>query len=49
MLEMTKLIPELYRRFDFQLEEGDMETENIFFVTQKFKARVVPREKTTGI
>jgi hypothetical protein len=42
MLEMTKLIPQLYREFDFKMEgskdEWDLET--VWFVKQKFDCRV---------
>lgn len=42
MLEMTKLIPQLYRRFDFVLEEPDQEwkTDMVWFVKQSFNCYV---------
>jgi cytochrome P450 len=37
LLEMTKLIPQLVRNFDFELEKPDREWEtvNVWFVKQK--------------
>ncbi|KAJ5603228.1 hypothetical protein N7537_006184 [Penicillium hordei] len=43
LLEITKLIPELYRRFDFQLEGDEWRTDNVFFVKPSFTCRVVSR------
>ncbi|CAI7653533.1 unnamed protein product [Penicillium discolor] len=43
LLEITKLIPELYRRFDFQLEGDEWQTDNVFFVKPSFTCRVVSR------
>jgi cytochrome P450 len=43
LLEMTKLIPQLVRNFDFELEEPDKEwdTLNVWFVKQtNFKGKV---------
>jgi cytochrome P450 len=43
LLEMTKLIPQLVRNFDFELEKPDQvwETVNVWFVKQKnFNGRV---------
>ena len=42
MLEMSKVIPELYRRFDFALEkpDEDWELDNVWFVKQEFSCRV---------
>ena len=42
-LEMSKLVPELVRRYDFELlhPETELETENNFFVKQKhLEARI---------
>jgi len=46
LMEISKLIPELVRRFDFALTDpGDkLETENVWFVKQKnFRCRVALR------
>ncbi|KAH8691014.1 putative cytochrome P450 [Phaeosphaeriaceae sp. PMI808] len=43
LLELTKLIPQLYRRFDFELENGEWETQNVFFVKPSFQCKVVLR------
>ncbi|PMD27973.1 hypothetical protein NA56DRAFT_696994 [Hyaloscypha hepaticicola] len=43
LLEMTKLIPQLVRNFDFELEEPDKEwkTVNVWFVKQtNFNCRI---------
>lgn len=44
LLEMTKLIPQLYRRFDFELEGDKWETQSAFFVKSRFKCKVVCRK-----
>ncbi|CAI6237486.1 unnamed protein product [Periconia digitata] len=43
LLELTKLIPQLYRQFSFELQGGEWETENVFFVKSKFQCKVVSR------
>jgi Cytochrome P450 len=43
LLEMTKVIPELYRRFDFELEDDDWETDDVFFVKTSFNCKVILR------
>lgn len=42
MLEMTKVIPQLYRKYNFVLEKPDKEwnLDMVWFVKQKFDARV---------
>jgi cytochrome P450 len=43
LLEMTKLIPQLIRNFDFELEKPDQEWEtvNVWFAKQKnFNCRI---------
>ena len=44
LIELNKLVPELYRHFKFELEEDEWQTENVFFVKPSFRCRVVPRE-----
>ena len=52
LLEMSKVIPQLYRRFDFEFapstgastsEQPEWKTENNWFVQQDFACRVIPR------
>lgn len=42
MLEMTKVIPQLYRKFDFELVKADEDwkLDMVWFVKQSFKCRV---------
>ncbi|KAL3447830.1 cytochrome P450 [Aspergillus insuetus] len=46
LLEMSKLIPQLVRRFDFQLEQpgSDWKTNTAWFVKQEFRCVVKKRE-----
>lgn len=47
LLEMSKVIPEILRRFDLGYVEGEKEewdTENFWFVKQKFRCRMTPRK-----
>ncbi|KAL8727916.1 MAG: hypothetical protein Q9181_005529 [Wetmoreana brouardii] len=44
LLEMTKVIPQLYRNLHFELEGGEWETQNAFFVKPCFKCKVVLRK-----
>ncbi|KAL4933001.1 cytochrome P450 [Aspergillus undulatus] len=43
LLEITKLVPMLYRHFDFELE-GQWKTWNAFLVLPMFKCKIIPRE-----
>ncbi|PKY06141.1 pisatin demethylase [Aspergillus campestris IBT 28561] len=44
LIELNKLVPELYRHFEFELEGDEWQTENVFFVKPSFRCRVVSRE-----
>ncbi|KAL4732965.1 cytochrome P450 [Aspergillus similis] len=41
-LEITKVIPMLYRHFDFEVE-GQLKTTNVFLVLQQYTCKIVPR------
>ncbi|PVH95098.1 cytochrome P450 [Periconia macrospinosa] len=43
LLELTKVIPQLHQRFNFELQGGVWETQNVFFVKPSFQCKIVLR------
>ena len=49
LLEMSKLVPELVRRYEFTLLSQELECDNFWFVKQKDVGVVLRRWPITGI